>query len=516
MSFADLNIWTFIMILATLLASMLLASILKRFIPFLQKTLIPVSVLGGIILLIISTIVYFCAGDYLFNLPVYGAPQTAPEEGTQVARSGMQVLEMITYHCLGIGFIASGMRNSKKKFTKKRAGEIFDSGLVTVNGYLIQAFAGLIITIIAVWVLSTPGMISAAGILLAFGFGQGTGQALNYGRIYENDYGFVGGANFGLTVAALGFLVACIGGVIYINVMRRRGMIKIDTSVRRSQLSDYEDENEIPAVASMDKMTVQIAIVLTVYAISFGIMYGLSALIPSLADTLFGFNFLIGVLLTVPAKALLNKLYDKGIVKKRIVNNYMMDRLSGFAFDLMIVAGVAAIQLPLLADYWLVLLLLAIAGTFLTLFYVNFVCKRLFPSYRHEQFLAFFGMLTGTASTGMILLREIDGSYRTPASENLVYQSLPAIVFGFPLMFLAPYAATSNMAALITCIVVGVCFVVLNVLLFRRSVFKKQFARAAAKHAASEGDDSETLPPPETDGGGADAQDTSSDPPASE
>lgn len=514
MSFADLNIWTFVMILATLLASMLLASILKRFIPFLQKTLIPVSVLGGIILLIISTIVYFCAGDYLFNLPVYGAPQTAPEEGTQAAKSGMQVLEMITYHCLGIGFIASGMRNSKKKFTKKRAGEIFDSGLVTVNGYLIQAFAGLIITIIAVWALSTPGMISAAGILLAFGFGQGTGQALNYGRIYENDYGFAGGANFGLTVAALGFLVACIGGVIYINVMRRRGVIRIDTSVRRSQLSDYEDENEIPAVASMDKMTVQIGVVLAVYALSFGIMYGLSALIPSLADTLFGFNFLIGVLLTVPAKAILNKLYDKGIVKKRIINNYMMDRISGFAFDLMIVAGVAAIQLPLLADYWLVLLLLAIAGTFLTLFYVNFVCKRLFPSYRHEQFLAFFGMLTGTASTGMILLREIDGSYRTPASENLVYQSLPAIVFGFPLMFLAPYAATSNMAALITCIIVGVCFVVLNILLFRRSVFKKQFARAAAKHAASEGGDPETLPPPETESG--DSADNSSDPPACE
>ena len=119
MSFADLNIWTFIMIFATLLASMLVASILKRFIPFLQKTLIPVSVLGGIILLIISTVVYFTAGDYLFNLPVYG-------DGTDGAKTGMQVLEMITYHCLGIGFIASGMRNSKKKFTKKRAGEIFD------------------------------------------------------------------------------------------------------------------------------------------------------------------------------------------------------------------------------------------------------------------------------------------------------------------------------------------------------------------------------------------------------
>ena len=357
MSFADLNIWTFIMVIAALLASMLVAAILKHFIPFLKKSLIPVSVLGGLLLLIVSTVVYFTAGDYLFNLPAFGAPAADPNDAG-AAKSGMQVLEMITYHCLGIGFVASGMRNSKKKFTKKRAVEVFDSGVTTVNGYLIQAFGGLIITLVAAWALGTPGLISGAGILLAFGFGQGTGQALNYGRIYENTNGFVGGANFGLTVAALGFLVACFGGVIYLNVMRRKGYIKIDTSVRRSQLSDYEDENEIPAVSSIDKLTVQIAIVLTVYAISFGIMYGLSALLPSLADTLFGFNFLIGVLLTIPAKAILNKLYDKGIVKKRIINNYMMDRISGMAFDLMIVAGVAAIQLPLLATYWGVLLIL--------------------------------------------------------------------------------------------------------------------------------------------------------------
>ena len=220
-------------------------------------------------------------------------------------------------------------------------------------------------------------------------------------------------------------------------------------------------------------MTVQFALVLTVYAISFGIMYGLALLIPSMADTLFGFNFLIGVMLTIPAKMILNKLYAKKIVEKQIINNFMMDRISGLAFDIMIVAGVAAIQIPLLFNYWGVLLLLAVAGTFLTYFYVNFICKRLFPAYRHEQFLAWFGMLTGTASTGMILLREIDGTYRTPASENLVYQNLPAIVFGFPLMFLATYAPTGDLASLITCIVVGVAFIALNIVLFRRSLFKR-------------------------------------------
>lgn len=476
MSFAELRVWTFILVIATLLASMLVAAALKQFIPALKKTLIPVSVLGGVLLLIISTVVYFTAGDYLFNLAAFG-------NGADGAMTGMDVLELITYHCLGIGFVASGMRNSKKKFNKKRAAEIFDSGVTTVNGYLIQAFAGLAITIIAVWAIGTDGMISAAGILLAFGFGQGTGQALNYGKIYENSHGFEGGANFGLTIAALGFLVACIGGVIYINIMRRRGLIKIDSSRRPNTLADYEDDNEIPAVSSMDKMTIQVAIVLAVYAISFGIMYALSLALPSLSDTLFGFNFLIGVLLTVPAKMILNKLYDKKIVRKRIVNNYMMDRISGLAFDLMIVSGVAAIQLPLLATYWGVLIILAVVGTLLTYFYVNFVCKRLFPDYRNEQFLAFFGMLTGTASTGMILLREIDGSYRTPASENLVYQSLPAIVFGFPLMFLAPWAAESNLTALITCIIVGVCFIVLNLLLFRKNIFRRRYAARAANAA---------------------------------
>ncbi|MDE6105039.1 MAG: hypothetical protein K2G38_05110 [Clostridia bacterium] len=482
MSYSELSAWAFLIIVAILLFSMLLCNILRRVIPALKKSLIPVSVMGGMLLLVISTITYYCAGDYIFNSTLFGG------SGGEGKFSGMEILELITYHCLGIGFVASGMRTSKKKFNKQRAGEVFNSGLTTVNGYLIQAFVGLAVTLIAAYLCHVNGLISAAGILLAFGFGQGTGQAMNFGKVFEQEHGFTGGGNFGLTVAALGFLVACIVGVIYINVMRRKGRIKIVEREKGNALSDYEDENEISVVSSMDKFTVQVAIVLAVYAASFGIMFGLSKLIPSLATTLFGFNFLIGVLLTIPVKAVLNKLYDKKIIKKQIVNNFMMDRIGGFAFDMMIVAGVAAIKIPLLISYWGVLLIMAVVGALVTVFYVNFVCKRLFPAYRHEQFLAFFGMLTGTASTGMILLREIDGTYSTPASENLVYQNLPAMAFGFPLMFLANFAPKSDLNALITCLIVGVAFVALNVVLFRKSIFKK---RRTVTQLESSGDGTE-------------------------
>ena len=76
-------------------------------------------------------------------------------------------------------------------------------------------------------------------------------------------------------------------------------------------------------------------------------------------------------------------------------------------------------------------------------------------------------MLTGTASTGIILLRELDGDFKTPASDNLVYQNFPAIIFGFPMMFLATYAPKHPVICLIIFLVF---FAVLNLILFRRNL----------------------------------------------
>ena len=82
-----------------------------------------------------------------------------------------------------------------------------------------------------------------------------------------------------------------------------------------------------------------------------------------------------------------------------------------------------------------------------------------------------YGMLTGTASTGIILLREVDDEFKTPAADNLVYQNFPAIVFGFPIMLLATLAPQKPYLTLILLIAF---FLVMNVLLFRSFIFKKK------------------------------------------
>ena len=453
-NFWDFSVWGLFNIFATLLLSLLVANALKKKISFLQKSLIPTSVLAGLILLIISTIFFFTTdGQVIYDTEFFGG-------------NGSAVLEIITYHCLALGFIASSLKTSNNKFTKKRSVEIFDSGVTTVSTYLLQAVLGFGITLVAVNMVE--GLISAAGVLLPFGYGQGTGQAMNYGNIYEQDLGFVGGKNFGLTIAALGFLSASIGGVIHLNVMRRKGKI-VFAGDKYIPVDKVESENEVEMSGSIDKLTIQLALIAIAYIIAYGMMCGLGALLPGMKSTIFGFNFLLGVIGALLVKQTLKLLKKGGIVKKDYTNNFLLTRVSNFCFDLMVVAGVAVIRLDLLKDYWGILLILGVVGLVSTYAYNLFVAKKLFADYADEQFLAMYGMLTGTASTGAILLREIDGEFKTPASDNLIYQTVPAIAFGFPMMLLATLAPAQP---ILTFGILIAFFVVMNVILFRRQIFK--------------------------------------------
>ncbi len=456
-NFWDFNVWGTFNLVAVLLISLLFANVLKRRLKFLKNSLIPTSVLAGLILFIINVVYKSITSSPIWDTEFFGT-------------NGNSVLEVITYHTLALGFIAVAFKTKEHKLTKQRTTEIFNTGITTVATYLLQAVVGLGITIVAA--LIVKDLFSVAGILLPFGYGQGTGQALNYGSIYEADYGFVGGKSFGLTIAALGFLSASIGGVIHLNVLKRKGKvatISTDTVVLTDR--SIQDANEIPMNGSMDKLTVQIAFVAFAYFLTYLFMFGIGELLPGARSVVYGFNFLIGVLMATLIKVILNALSKKAVMKRKYTNNFLMDRISNFCFDVMVVAGIAAINLDALTSYWVIIIILGVVGALITYYYNLFVARKLFKGYEEEQFLAMYGMLTGTASTGIILLREIDGNFKSPASENMVYQNFPAMVFGFPIMLLATFAPKEPV---LTLIILFGFFIVMNVILFRSRIFKKK------------------------------------------
>ena len=455
-NFWDYSAWGAFSLVAVLLIALLLANVIKRVIKPLRASLIPTSVLGGGILLVLAGLYRLITGDVFFDTVFFGGNGTAN-------------LELITYHTLALGFIASTFKSGKDKMSKKRSIEIFNTGVTTVSTYLLQGVFGLGISIVAAIVV--PKFFSAAGMLLPFGYGQGTGQAMNYGNIYETDWGFGGGKSFGLAIAALGFLSASIGGVIHLMILKKQGKVYAAAKDKVLRDSDIETENEIPMQESVDKLTVQVALVAVAYLVAYLIMFFLGKALPGMRSVIYGFNFLLGVLATVLVKNVLKLFRKSGMNKRDYINDFLMTRVSNFFFDIMVVAGIAAIRLSILKDYWGIILIMGVVGLVITYIYNRIVAKILFPEYVEEQFLAMYGMLTGTASTGVILLREIDGEFKTPASDNLVYQNFPAIVFGFPLMFLATYAPK---APVLTTVILAIAFVVMNVILFRAQIFKRR------------------------------------------
>jgi glutamate:Na+ symporter, ESS family len=467
MQFWDITRWAGINQLAILAIILMLSNVIRRKVGFLRKSLIPTAVLGGFILLFIKSI-----------NPSIGL---FPTDFINV-----QYMETITFHTLAIGFISLALKSlsNQKKTTKTVAVE---SGLVIVGTYVVQAVVGLIVTI-TLALTFFPSLITGAGMLLPMGFGQGPGPAGNMGNVYEfNEVNpFVGGTAFGLSIASFGFIWACVGGVTYLNYLVRKKKLQVDENqtVNVSVESHLvEEADEIPLSEAIDKFTVQFSLVLIVYFVTYLFMKLIDAIIltgafgafglNSLRPLIWGFNFIWATLFALLFKRIFGKLRDLNIMQRKYPNDYMLNRIAGTAFDFMIIASIAAINIADLERLWIPFLILTTVGGFVTFFYVKYICKRVYPDYELEATISMFGMLTGTASTGIALLREVDPHYQTPAAHNLVVGASTAILFGFPLLLLVGLAYLSNTLAFVTLGITVVAFVIINLFLLRKQIFKK-------------------------------------------
>lgn len=458
-SFATPEAWRWLLQFCIIAIGLLVGNILRRKVPFLRKSLIPSALLGGALLLCLKAIPGM---DNIVN---------------------KQAMEIITYHALGLGFVALALKNNKIE-SKSSTMTVIETGTLTASTYLIQAIVGLGATILLYYF--GKSIFYASGLLLPMGYGQGPGQALNFGTIYTGQAKLQGidfaGGDFGLAIAAIGFIVGSIVGVIYLNILRRKGIITVQEmeDKQTNTLDDYQSEDDIPDSESIDKFSIQICLVLMVYFFVYLFVNWIQKMdlgdfgTNTLKPMLWGFNFLFGTLFGVLVKWIMNKFKKVKLMSREYANNYLLNRISGFCFDVMIVAGTAAISFTDLRQFVMPLTIVCILGAIVTFWYIRTASKHLYPTYENEGFLSMFGMLTGTASNGMILLREIDPKFETPAANNLVLQTFPAIVLGFPIMLILGYAPQSFKASVITFIVVTVLFLLMAGFIFRKKIFKKK------------------------------------------
>ena len=452
------SVWSFMVQLGLLLLFLMLGNILRRVIPLFRKCLVPSALLGGALLLV-SNVIF---------------------KQFDITLVDNRLMQVITYHCLAIGFASMSLKTEKSAH-KTVPSQVVEFGALQGGTYMLQAFVGLGITLI-LFLLTRYGdnVISyICGLILPLAYGQGPGNALSWDINFTNTPAtqFAGNGSFGLSLASIGFVVASVFGILYINIHKKRGGLYVRKPNPTDEVVDQTNPSgkEIPDNESVDKFTIQVGFVALAYALAYGFMCFMGSLSNFTNSVAWGFNFLWASLSAMLIRAGVKLLRKRKMMSREYINNYQMDRISGFSFDLMIVAGVAAIEINDIKNYILPIVLLSVIGTVITYVYIRLVAKDCFKGFEHEFFLMSFGTLTGTASNGMILMKEVDPGLRTPTSSLYILSNFPAMVMIAPLLILLSFAGSSMTNAVIACAIFFVLWLTYTVYLFRRRIFKKRY-----------------------------------------
>src|SRR5699024_7448163 len=94
--------------------------------------------------------------------------------------------------------------------------------------------------------------------------------------------------------------------------------------------------------------------------------------------------------------------------QSEIVDRHMINRIQGFALDILIVSAIGTISLDVIGSYIIPFLLLAITGIAWNVFGVLVLAPRIIPSYLFERAIGDFGQSTGVTATGLLLMRVVD------------------------------------------------------------------------------------------------------------
>ena len=107
-SFAEISSWSLLIQFFVLVAALLLANVVRCNVPLLRRSLLPTALLAGLLILCLKPWNAFSA---LLD---------------------RHAMEMITYHALGLGFVAMALKNKKIKSATTTL-KVVETGAVTAS-----------------------------------------------------------------------------------------------------------------------------------------------------------------------------------------------------------------------------------------------------------------------------------------------------------------------------------------------------------------------------------------------
>ena len=282
---------------------------------------------------------------------------------------------------------------------------------------------------------------AATGFLAGFGFAFGPGQALSVGMSWQNDYGLPDCVSMGLAYAAAGFMVANFVGVPLANWGLRKGYATYGT---KELSSDFlkglrPEDKRVPACqltthsGNVDTFALHFAVAATVYGLGWIVCYVLKYFVlpPNYQTASFGFIYLYALFAGMIVRLVINH-----TAANAFYSDDAQNRILGTTIDYMIISALMAVSAATVMKYFIPFILVIVVCTLITLLGVLYLGRRV-GSFGLERLLVVFGLVTGTAASGLALLRIVDSDFKTPAAAEVGLNNVYALIPLFPFLLLS-------------------------------------------------------------------------------
>lgn len=398
-----------ILIFSYLSCLLIIGVILRSNISFFQRFLLPSSIIGGIIGLIIHQI--FKDNSFIQEYIKY------------------PYLESFAYHFFNISFISIGLTPSeefKKTNYQLYKGSLWMALMQGITFPLQTVIGGLFVLIV---LYLNYKIHPTFGFLFPLGFNEGPGQALSFGKVWET-FGFEDATTIGLTFATLGYIYCIFVGVPLANWGIKKGFVlnikhppeELIKGIYNNKQFEHIKYSKTIHNSSLEPLAFQFSLIGLILLITYLFIKILIHFLPlDVSKMLWGFFFLFGLAFAVLLRKLL-----KWFNKDYLINGFLQRKITSFAVDFLVVSTIVAIQIQIIKKYLILVLLISIIGGFLTTFIIIVLGKKL-NQFSFERILAIFGTVTGTTSTGLLLLRIVDPEFKTPVAKEVAIMNLFSI-----------------------------------------------------------------------------------------
>ena len=423
MSIAVVDVFTALLVIGLFLVA---AKWLRARIGLFERLFLPASVIGGVLALLIGPQVLGRIATAVDG-PAWLHDGLLPAAVLEVWSELPVLLISVVFAALFIGKQIPGIRRIWEV-----AGPQIALGQSLAWG---QYVVGLLLALIVLGPMF--GLPPVAGALIEIGFEGGHGTSAGLSSTFE-EFDFAEGTDLALGLATIGLLAGVLLGTVIVNWGVRTGRIALDSAgdpveTARSQTGDDLDDLDDREGAGRDQPTTStdpLSIHLGFVAVAIGIGWLLLEALAAIEVATWGGEDGLELLVHLPlfpmamlGGVLLQIVLDRS-GRAALVDRQLVNRISGAALDLIIVAALGTLSLGAIGGNLAPFLVLAVAGIAWNLGAFLVLAPRIVPEYAYERGLGDFGQSMGMTVTGLLLMRIADPPNRSQGLEAFGYKQL--------------------------------------------------------------------------------------------